>query len=167
MEALKEKYMTEQELRDNRIITIDQLLREITWFGQKQAMHMLTHPDIGLTLPQMITLFAIHERGTCRMSDLAESTQQSAGTLTGIVDRLIADGLVTRVRNTTDRRVVEVTLTPEGEVRLQRVIQARYEDAERMFGHFSDDELRTSEIVLQRILKGFQQQDAVYEQNGV
>ena len=156
--------MTQRESRDDKIVAIDQLLREITWFAQKQAMHMLTHPAIELTLPQMVTLFAIHERGTCRMSDLAESTQQSAGTLTGIVDRLIADGLVTRVRNTTDRRVVEVTLTPEGEQRLQQVLQARFEDTERMFGHFSDEELRASERILQRILEGFQQ-STVYQSN--
>jgi DNA-binding MarR family transcriptional regulator len=129
-------------------------------------MHILTHPDIELTLPQMITLFAIHERGTCRMSDLAGSTQQSAGTLTGIVDRLIADELVTRVRNTADRRVVEVTLTPEGVQRLQQVMQARHEDAERMFGTFNDDELRASKRILQRILDGFQQ-EPVYETSGV
>lgn len=158
--------MTEQELRDDKIIALDHLLREITWFSQKQAMHMLTDPTIELTLPQMVTLFAIHERGTCRMSELAESTQQSAGTLTGIVDRLIADGLVTRVRNTTDRRVVEVTLTPEGEQRLQLVQQARFEDTERMFGHFSDEDLRASERILQRILEGFQQ-SAVYEPSQV
>ncbi len=154
--------MTQQESRDDKMIAIDHLLREITWFAQKQAMHMLTHPAIELTLPQMVTLFAIHERGTCRMSDLAESTQQSAGTLTGIVDRLIADELVTRVRNTADWRVVEVTLTPEGEQRLQQVQQARYEDVERMFGHFSDEDLRASERILQRILEGFQH-STVYE----
>ncbi|HEU5010985.1 MAG TPA: MarR family transcriptional regulator [Roseiflexaceae bacterium] len=158
--------MTQQESRDEKLLAIDHLLREITWFAQKQAMHMLTHPDIELTLPQMITLFAIHERGTCRMSDLAESTQQSAGTLTGIVDRLIADELVTRVRNTADRRVVEVTLTPEGVQRLQQVMQARHEDAERMFGTFNDDELRASKRILQRILDGFQQ-EPVYETSGV
>jgi DNA-binding MarR family transcriptional regulator len=158
--------MTQQESRDEKLLAIDHLLREITWFAQKQAMHMLTHPDIELTLPQMITLFAIHERGTCRMSDLAESTQQSAGTLTGIVDRLIADELVTRVRNTADRRVVEVTLTPEGVQRLQQVMQARHEDTERMFGTFNDDELRVSKRILQRILDGFQQ-EPVYETSGV
>ena len=35
-------------------------------------------------MPQMVTLFAIRGAGTCRMSELAETTQQSAGTLTGI-----------------------------------------------------------------------------------
>lgn len=158
--------MTEHETRDDRIVAIDHLLREIAWFAQKQSMHMLTHPTIELTLPQMITLFAIHERGTCRMTDLAESTQQSAGTLTGIVDRLINDDLVTRVRNAEDRRVVEVALTPEGEQRLQHVTQARFDDLNRMLNHFSDTDLRTSERILRRLRESFQQHGTAYEQNG-
>jgi len=39
---------------------------------------------------------------------------QGEGAFRGIVDRLIDDGLVERVRSVNDRRVIEVTLTAEG-----------------------------------------------------
>ena len=104
--------------RANQINQIDQIMYEIVWHAQKQITHTLTQPQIDLTLPQLMTLFAVRHAGSCRMSELAEQTRQSAGTLTGIVDRLIADGLLDRARNVSDRRVIEVALTPEGERRL-------------------------------------------------
>jgi DNA-binding MarR family transcriptional regulator len=108
----------------------------------------------------MVTLFAIHESGTCRMSTLAEITQQSAGTLTGIVDRLIDDGLVARVRNATDRRVVEVTLTQDGEQRLQRVSVARHEDMSRTLEQFREDDLELLQRLLQQFLDAVQRDDS-------
>lgn len=80
----------------------------------------------------MVTLLAIHESGSCRMGDLADVTHQSGGTLTGIVDRLIADELVEWVRSANDRRVIEVALTPSGKARVREVMQARRDDMERM-----------------------------------
>jgi DNA-binding MarR family transcriptional regulator len=140
--------------RGRRIASIDHILRRLTWQGQKQSLHTLNRPDIALTMPQMVTLFAIRDANTCRMSELAEITQQSAGTLTGIVDRLIEDGLVARVRDADDRRVVQVALTDIGHERVERVEQARHTDMDRMVAHFNLDELCQFEELLRRLLGG-------------
>lgn len=151
--------MTDHASREARIAQIDQMIRAIGWQVQKRSTHTLARPDIDLTLPQMVTLFAIHDSGTCRMSTLADMTQQSAGTLTGIVDRLIDDGLVARVRNTTDRRVVEVTLTPQGKTRLDQVVRTRYEDMNRILTNFGDEDLQTLDRLLLQFLHGIQGDD--------
>ncbi len=140
--------------RRERIASIDKVIRKITWQGQKQSLQTLSRPDIDLTMPQMITLFAIRSAGTCRMSELAELTNQSAGTLTGIVDRLIDDGLVQRVRDTEDRRVVQVALTEAGEERLLCVEQARVDDMLWMLSRFSDEQLHQLEDLLNLLLEG-------------
>lgn len=151
--------MAERASLRDQVAEIDRMMREIGWHTQKQSAHMLARPEIDLTLPQMITLFAIHDSGTCRMSMLADVTQQSAGTLTGIVDRLIEDGLVARVRNATDRRVVEVTLTPEGERRLQQVSEARHEGMARILEHFGEADLEQLERLLRQFLAVVQRDD--------
>lgn len=144
----------EQIERMRRIQAIEHVIRQITWHGQKQSLQTLSRPDITLTMPQMVTLFAIQSAGACRMSDLAEITQQSAGTLTGIVDRLIEDGLVGRVRDVEDRRVVQVALTEAGRQRLRRVEQARVEDMGRMLGRFSYEEMCQLEELLRLLMAG-------------
>lgn len=136
------------------IAAIDHSLRQLTWQGQKQALQTLNHPDIALTMPQMITLFAINAVGTCRMSELAETTRQSAGTLTGIVDRLIDDGLVERVRDADDRRVVQVALTPAGKERLTLVERARRADISRWLQYFSHEQLCCFAELLHLLLNG-------------
>jgi DNA-binding MarR family transcriptional regulator len=136
------------------VTSISDVVRQITWQSQKQLLKTLSRPDIGLTMPQMVTLFAIRDAQTCRMSELADVTQQSAGTLTGIVDRLIEDNLVGRVRDLEDRRVVQVTLTPAGEERVTRVEQARHEDMDRMLQHFDLGQLGDLKCLLSLLLSG-------------
>jgi DNA-binding MarR family transcriptional regulator len=140
--------------RAEQIAAIAQVIRQITWQTQKQSLHTLSRPDIALTVPQMVTLFAIRQAGRCRMSDLAEITLQSAGTLTGIVDRLIEDELVCRVRDVDDRRVVQVALTPCGIKHLERVEEARCIDMTHVLSSFSLDQLCQFEELLQRFLSG-------------
>lgn len=146
--------MNQIEARTDFVSAIDDIVRQITWQSHKQLLQTLSRPDISLTLPQMVTLFAIRDVRRCRMSELAETTQQSAGTLTGIVDRLIDDHLVGRVRDVDDRRVVQVMLTPLGEQRLARVEEARREDMERMLQHFNIDQLGHLEQLLRQLLGG-------------
>lgn len=148
--------MKRKSSREDQIALIDRIMRELVWHSQKQASHTLTRPEIALTLPQMITLFAIHGSGTCRMSTLAEITQQSAGTLTGIVDRLIDDGLVERARSASDRRVVEVMLTENGERRLREATNARQDDVRQVLESFDDTDLAEFQRLLQRFLDGVQ-----------
>ncbi len=142
--------------QNETITAIDDLIRQITWQSHKQLLQTLNRAEISLTLPQLVTLFAIRNAGTCRMSELAESTQQSAGTLTGIVDRLIDDNLVGRVRDIEDRRVVQVMLTSQGDERLARVEQARYEDMEQILQQFSDNQIVDLEGLLRMLLSGIQ-----------
>lgn len=146
--------MSHLQHRAVSVTSISDVLRQITWQSQKQLLRMLSRPEIGLTLPQMVTLFAIREANTCRMSELAEITQQSAGTLTGIVDRLIDDHLVGRVRDVDDRRVVQVTLTPAGEERIARVERACHEDMIRILHGFDQDQLGDLDELLRLLLVG-------------
>lgn len=146
--------MTERAAHAARVEAIDRIFRELTWHGQKHAIHTLTRPEIGLTMPQMVTLLAIHDRGSCRMGTLADATQQSGGTLTGIVDRLIDDGLVERVRSVNDRRVIEVTLTSEGRARVHQVLEARHADLERILASFDGRELDEFTDLLAKFLQG-------------
>jgi DNA-binding MarR family transcriptional regulator/YHS domain-containing protein len=54
--------------------------------------------------------------GETRMRALADTCDIALSTLTGIIDRLVAQGLVQRRHSTTDRRVVLVRLTGRGKL---------------------------------------------------
>lgn len=71
--------------------------------------------EFGTTLPRFDVLAALDrsDRGL-KMSELSAALKVSNGNVTGIVDRLVADGLVARVPVDGDRRAMLVLLTGRG-----------------------------------------------------
>jgi len=68
------------------------------------------------TLPRFDVLAALHRSGEgLKMSELSSVLRVSNGNVTGIVDRLVGDGLVIRVPVEGDRRAMTVRLTRKGE----------------------------------------------------
>lgn len=57
---------------------------------------------------------------TCTVSDLAQRLDMTVAGATGLVDRLEKSGLVLRLRDEDDRRLVHVVLSGEGRAALAR-----------------------------------------------
>ncbi len=68
-----------------------------------------------VTLAQCLVLLEIDESGQPIMSQLASRLRLDNSTLTRTIEGLVRDRLVERLRESRDRRVVRIRLTPEGE----------------------------------------------------
>jgi DNA-binding MarR family transcriptional regulator len=68
----------------------------------------------GLTSAQWVPLLKLHFGEASTVAELARTCQLDPGAMTRLLDRLEAKGLVTRVRSSEDRRVVNLELTREG-----------------------------------------------------
>lgn len=69
---------------------------------------------LGLTYPQYVTMVALWERDGVTVSQLGERLHLDSGTLTPLLKRLEASGLVSRARDSEDERQVRVRLTKAG-----------------------------------------------------
>lgn len=69
---------------------------------------------VGLTNAQWVPLLKLHLGHASTVAELARGCEVDAGSMTRMLDRLEAKGLVQRVRSTADRRVVQVELTDVG-----------------------------------------------------
>lgn len=78
------------------------------------AWHRRGTPPGGLSLTARSTLARLGDGGPARISDLARLEGVSQPAMTGLVNRLAADGLVTRAADPTDARAALVTLTAAG-----------------------------------------------------
>jgi MarR family transcriptional regulator, organic hydroperoxide resistance regulator len=78
--------------------------------------------ELGLTGPQLTVIKLLETFGDLSLSSLSERIRAQNSTVTGIIDRMEREGLVTRERSTTDRRVVFIRLSPKG-AELARTIQ--------------------------------------------
>ncbi len=70
---------------------------------------------IGLTYPQYLVFLVLWEQDGLTVKALGERLFLDSGTLTPLLKRLEARGLVRRQRDEDDERQVRITLTPEGQ----------------------------------------------------
>jgi MarR family transcriptional regulator, organic hydroperoxide resistance regulator len=69
---------------------------------------------MGLTHPQYLVMLALWEEAPLRVSEIAERLSLEPATLSPLLKRLEAGGLVHRQRDPRDERAVSVSLTPAG-----------------------------------------------------
>jgi DNA-binding MarR family transcriptional regulator len=69
---------------------------------------------LGITYPQYLAMMALWERAPRSVGALGAALGLDSGTLTPLLKRLEAGGLVTRARDASDERRVLVDLTPAG-----------------------------------------------------
>ena len=95
----------------------------------------------NLTMPQFRLLLVLALRGGAASHDLAESMGVSLATITGIVDRLAAQDLVTRREDPRDRRVRRVELTAAGRGLVDDIAAAGTASQRRLLDRLSLDDL--------------------------
>ena len=111
--------------------------------------------DENLTVPQ----FAILSHATLEGVPLSEISAQMLcdnSNLTGIVDRLIAKGLVERRPDPRDRRVSLICLTPSGIEKLRRLRPRYHDSVSRRMRSLSQTEVQQLRDLLQTLYQGLQ-----------
>jgi len=83
--------------------------------------------EYGLTTEQFSVLGAIdYLTGPTKVTDIAKWLERSTNSISMIVDRMVKAGLVRRIRDRSDRRVVHVVNTSKGENALKPAAQASF-----------------------------------------
>lgn len=77
--------------------------------------------DLSLSTAHVYLMTLLESHGPLAMSQLAELLQMALPNATGLVDRVHERGIVDRVRDTADRRVVLVRLTRFGTALLRKL----------------------------------------------
>ncbi|ODV14265.1 MAG: MarR family transcriptional regulator [Rhodanobacter sp. SCN 68-63] len=69
---------------------------------------------LGLTYPQYLVLLVLWEHAPCTVGEIGQALMLDSGTLTPLLKRMEANGLLTRTRDRTDERCVRIALTAAG-----------------------------------------------------
>jgi DNA-binding MarR family transcriptional regulator len=109
----------------------------------------------GLQIGEGDVLFTLRRAGApyrLSPSGLAESTLVTTGTMTNRLDKLEARGLVRRVPNPSDRRGIEVELTPAGRRLVDEVVGDHVENEREMLAGLSERERAQFDRLLRTLL---------------
>lgn len=117
--------------------------------------------DHDTTLPRFDVMAALHRwRDGLTMTELSRTLLISNGNATTVVNRLVKDGLVTRIHSEQDRRRITVRLTPKGLATFETVAAEHREMINNLFGDLDEDDLDAMRAVLRRLRDSLSAQPA-------
>ena len=105
---------------------------------------------LGLTHPQYLVMLALWQHDAVGVRRLSEMLHLDPGTLSPLLKRLEAAGLVTRSRSTTDERALSVTVTPAGRRLRDEALAVPTTMLTRL--GMDEDDLEATNVVLHRII---------------
>lgn len=105
--------------------------------------------QFGITLPQFDVMAALYRKADgITMTELSRMLIVSNGNVTGIIERLVADKLVTRRPAAGDRRSFLVRLTPKGQQQFGVAAGAHQEWVDRLLSDFDGEQ---AEMIIQHL----------------
>jgi DNA-binding MarR family transcriptional regulator len=105
------------------------LFKRLTPFAQQE----------GLSIAEFLVLWKMHRKVSCRVLELAGETGLPPSTLTGILDRLTAEGWLEREADPEDRRVVVMKITQKLRQLIRHVSQASQRSLAKAFRQLPPD----------------------------
>ena len=98
---------------------------------------------LDMTIPQIKTLVLLERVGPLRMGNIAIYLGRALSATTTVMDRLVEKGLVDRVSDPNDRRVVICKLTDSGELAIKRFWQIGRERLDLLADLLDEEQLET------------------------
>jgi DNA-binding MarR family transcriptional regulator len=94
---------------------VDQVLEAIMYlYTESRRITKELAKRADLTGPQLTVVKLLEQASDLSLSELSDKIRAQNSTVTGIIDRMEREGLVTRERSKEDRRVVHIRLTEKG-----------------------------------------------------
>jgi DNA-binding MarR family transcriptional regulator len=113
-----------------------------------RAADRRTRQTVGLTTSQFAVLFVLSQSDGQPISEIAKRLAMGKSSLTGLVDRMVDRGLVTRRASPSDGRVTNIHLEVSGLEILARAKQETKHFNSALLSPFSEQE----QLVIQRFL---------------
>lgn len=121
-----------------------------------QAFHRTVDAKVveyDLTSMQWAPLLLLASGRASTAAELARCNNVDTSTMTRMLDRLESKGLVTRKRNSTDRRVFDLDLTDEGRRLAQKIPFLIADSLNQHLRGFSREEFEIMEKLLRRFIE--------------
>jgi len=129
--------------RAGRRPLVGQVVDELTAWNPRDFIAMFQRWHAGsISLIHLNVLILLESTGPLPMSRLAEALDVSVASVTGVVDRMEARGLVARRRDDADRRVILVEPAEGGRQLFADIDARRRQGLQKLLAKLSDKDLK-------------------------
>lgn len=112
--------------------------------------------SVDLTMPQLKVLICVCKNNGATNTEIARNLGVGLSTVTGIVDRLTEQELVTRREDPIDRRITRVLATEQGNTLVNELVRYRTEAITEILGRLNADQLAVVEEALLYLVEAVQ-----------
>jgi DNA-binding MarR family transcriptional regulator len=126
----------------SRTDLVEEALAQIEALVSYQRRAFCTHSiHREISLPQLVLLTNLRERGSMTVSELAGLLGVTAPSVSALIDRMEERELVGRERDALDRRIVHVRIAERGLTLLDELAGLRRDGLQRLLTVMSDEDL--------------------------
>lgn len=141
-------------MEKNKYIRFADLWLQVDAVSSKYFYPKVAEMGLGRGQPKMLRFLG--ENDGCRQKDIAERFYLRAASVSGILDTMEKNGLITRKINPNSRRETLIYLTDLGREKLEQV-SAFYDSLDQeVFDGFGDDEFEILVEKLEKIMKAME-----------
>lgn len=155
MEALQTSRPTQRPVEESARDRLRLWLRLLRLTRQVEGeLRERLRTEFGTTLPRFDVLAALYRKAQgMTMTELSRLLMVSNGNVTGIVERLVEDGLVSRTSRDGDRRTTVVSLTEKGSAAFRELAQVHRGWVDELLADFEAEETGMMIALLDRAVK--------------
>jgi DNA-binding MarR family transcriptional regulator len=137
---------------------VDQVLEAIIYlYTESRRITKELAKRADLTGPQLTVVKLLEQVGDLSLSELSDKIRAQNSTVTGIIDRMEREGLVTRERSKEDRRVVHIRLSPKGKALAAEIPVEPMEIFKGALESLSGQEMRDLMRIMTKVAKRVKQ----------
>lgn len=107
---------------------------------------------LNITSAQFIVVVGMAHNRASTLTEFSRLLGYDTGAMTRLLDRIEQKGIIKRVRSTTDRRTVNIELTPRGRELYPQIKAALDRVHARLLDGFSDVDTEQFQSLLQRVV---------------
>ncbi|MGI5236971.1 MarR family winged helix-turn-helix transcriptional regulator [Dactylosporangium sp. CA-139066] len=137
---------THREALLHRVAKAEERMRVLLAYDRSNPLF-----SVNLTMQQLKVLLLLSRHDGISSQELTRHLGVSLATVSGIVDRLVAQGYVTRTEDQHDRRIRRIHLSPTGRETLAEITDGGTRAQRRVLDRLDDDTLVMLAAVLERI----------------
>jgi DNA-binding MarR family transcriptional regulator len=120
---------------------LDNLFLLYQLFQKNVLKYKTSNGRIKMSFAHYLTLIILKERGELSISEIGTLIGMKKQNMTYLTNKLVEDGLIQRLHDMSDRRVIKITLTGKGDEYLDKWRKSKIEETKEDFSFYNDKDM--------------------------
>ncbi len=121
---------------------LDNLFLLYQLFQKNVLKHKNSNGRMKMSFAHYLTLIMLKDRGDLSISEIGNQIGMKKQNMTYLTNKLVEEGLIQRLHDMSDRRVIKITLTIKGNEYLDKWRKNKIEETKKDFSFYDDNDMK-------------------------